>query len=170
MLTEVGRPRSKDLLPLVRHSVIHHPYFRTRPKLFPIKTCALSRFSIVTSIKQSKVMRLSGLQRSVLSLYRQCLREARRKPAVSRSMAYDYGDIVPTHPGYSEQFQEFRQVGLHSKFVTCVDVERMPFTCRSHFRQNLDIDKKDFSAIEYLLRKGRRQLELYSEPGITNIG
>ena len=40
---------------------------------------------------------------------------------------------------------------------------------RSEFRKNVQLDKKDFAAIEYLLRKGQRQLEIYSAPGITNI-
>ena len=40
---------------------------------------------------------------------------------------------------------------------------------RSQFEQNLALNKKDFGAIEYLLRKGQRQLEIYSEPGIKNI-
>jgi succinate dehydrogenase assembly factor 1 len=30
-------------------------------------------------------------------------------------------------------------------------------------------DKKDYSAIEYMLRKGQRQLETYSSPGLRNI-
>jgi succinate dehydrogenase assembly factor 1 len=30
-------------------------------------------------------------------------------------------------------------------------------------------DKKDYSAIEYMLRKGQRQLGIYSSPGIRNI-
>jgi succinate dehydrogenase assembly factor 1 len=31
------------------------------------------------------------------------------------------------------------------------------------------VGKKDFGAIEYLLRSGRRKLETYSDPGIRNI-
>ena len=42
-------------------------------------------------------------------------------------------------------------------------------TFRSEFYRNKALDKRDFGAIEFLLRKGRRQLELYSSPGITNI-
>ncbi|KAI4721891.1 hypothetical protein E4T48_01891 [Aureobasidium sp. EXF-10727] len=75
--------------------------------------------------------RLSGLQREVLSLYRKCLRETRKKPA----------DVRPNF---------------------------LQFT-RSEFREHKDYDKKDFSAIEYMLRKGQRQLEIYSSPGIRNV-
>ncbi|KAL1981194.1 hypothetical protein VTN96DRAFT_2995 [Rasamsonia emersonii] len=76
-------------------------------------------------------MRLSGLQREVLSLYRKCLREIRKKPADARN-----------------NFKEY---------------------ARSEFRKHLSVSKKDFTAIEYLLRKGHRQLEMYSSPGIRNI-
>ena len=40
---------------------------------------------------------------------------------------------------------------------------------RTEFEKNTALDKKDFDAIEYLLRKGQRQLEIYSSPGIRNI-
>ncbi|KAF1355106.1 complex 1 protein-domain-containing protein [Delphinella strobiligena] len=75
--------------------------------------------------------RLSGLQRDVLSLYRKCLREARKKPLDVRSNFLDFA--------------------------------------RSEFRQHLHVDKKDFSAVEYMVRKGHRQLEIYSAPGIRNV-
>lgn len=40
---------------------------------------------------------------------------------------------------------------------------------RTEFEKHMAINKKDFSAIEYLLRKGSRQLEIYSSSGIRNI-
>ncbi|KAH8422930.1 succinate dehydrogenase assembly factor 1 [Aspergillus melleus] len=40
---------------------------------------------------------------------------------------------------------------------------------RAEFRKHLSVNKKDFNAIEYLLRKGHRQVEMYSSPGIRNI-
>ena len=40
---------------------------------------------------------------------------------------------------------------------------------RSEFEKSLALDKKDFNAIEYLLRKGQRQLDIYSSPGIKDI-
>ena len=33
----------------------------------------------------------------------------------------------------------------------------------------MSINKKDFDTIEYLLRKGRKQLEIYQNPDIRNI-
>jgi succinate dehydrogenase assembly factor 1 len=40
---------------------------------------------------------------------------------------------------------------------------------RREFKEHQSVDKKDFGAIEHLLRMGTRKLELYSSPGIKNI-
>ena len=40
---------------------------------------------------------------------------------------------------------------------------------RREFERHLDLDKKDFGAIEFMLRKGDRQLEMYAAPNITNV-
>jgi hypothetical protein len=40
---------------------------------------------------------------------------------------------------------------------------------RTEFEKNIRIDKRDFGAIEFLLRKGRRQLDMYSSPGVKDI-
>lgn len=45
----------------------------------------------------------------------------------------------------------------------------LTMTRRAEFQKNILVGKKDFTAIEYLLRKGHRQLEMYSSPGIRNI-
>ncbi|ORY66246.1 uncharacterized protein BCR38DRAFT_339720 [Pseudomassariella vexata] len=76
-------------------------------------------------------MRLSGLQKEVLALYRGCLRESRKKPEATRP-----------------HFESFARI---------------------EFEKSINIDKKDFAAVEFLLRKGRRQLEVYSAPGIKDI-
>ncbi|KAF1982335.1 hypothetical protein K402DRAFT_340512 [Aulographum hederae CBS 113979] len=76
--------------------------------------------------------RLSGLQRNVVSLYRQCLRACGKKPIETR-----------------DNFRRF---------------------VRNQFRENAaGIDKKDFAAIEYMIRKGQRQLEIYKDEGIRNV-
>ncbi|KAF2214768.1 hypothetical protein CERZMDRAFT_36949 [Cercospora zeae-maydis SCOH1-5] len=40
---------------------------------------------------------------------------------------------------------------------------------RKEFERHIDMNKKDFATIEFLLRKGTRQLEIYEAPNITNI-
>ncbi|KAJ4340434.1 hypothetical protein N0V87_002418 [Didymella glomerata] len=56
-------------------------------------------------------------------------------------------------------------------------VKEKPANTRSHFREfaraefhkNQGVGKKDFGTIEYLLRRGRRQLETYQDPGIRDL-
>ncbi|KAM3476710.1 hypothetical protein MY4038_006057 [Beauveria bassiana] len=86
-------------------------------------------------------MRLSGLQKEVLALYRHCLRESRKKPEVPACP-------TPTRSATRPHFQAF---------------------ARSEFAKSRDIDKRDFAAIEFLLRKGKRQLQVYSSSGIKDI-
>jgi succinate dehydrogenase assembly factor 1 len=45
----------------------------------------------------------------------------------------------------------------------------MVYGGRTEFQKRIKLDKKDFGAIEYLLRKGQRQVEMYSSPGIKDI-
>lgn len=40
---------------------------------------------------------------------------------------------------------------------------------RAEFHKNQGVGKKDFGTIEYLLRRGRRQLESYQDPGIRDL-
>jgi succinate dehydrogenase assembly factor 1 len=46
---------------------------------------------------------------------------------------------------------------------------RADLTPRAEFQKHLAVDKRDFAAIEFLLRKGRRQLDVYSAPGVKDI-
>lgn len=40
---------------------------------------------------------------------------------------------------------------------------------RNEFEKNIAVEKRDFAAIEFLLRKGRRQVDAYSAPGVLDI-
>ncbi len=42
-------------------------------------------------------------------------------------------------------------------------------TYRNEFQKSIGLDRKDFGAIEYLLRRGQRQLEMYAAPGIKDV-
>ncbi|CAG8477235.1 12356_t:CDS:2 [Ambispora leptoticha] len=78
--------------------------------------------------------RRSGLQQSVINLYRDCCRAVHKKPPETRA-----------------RFQAF---------------------VRAQFRRP-DITSKDHAAIEYLLRRGKKQLEAYSgenEKGLPEPG
>ncbi|KAK9471068.1 uncharacterized protein V1510DRAFT_381756 [Dipodascopsis tothii] len=41
---------------------------------------------------------------------------------------------------------------------------------RAQFQQSSHVSKTDFGAIEYLLRRGRNQLEIYSSDSVRNVG
>ncbi|KAF9886192.1 hypothetical protein FE257_011915 [Aspergillus nanangensis] len=103
--------------------------------------------------------RLSGLQRDVLSLYRKCLREIRKKPIVSV-----LGSITPTIKSLDGPWAKLLLLSANQD-------TRGNFKsyARAEFEKYISVSKKDFNAIEYLLRKGQRQLEMYSSPGIRNI-
>ncbi|PQE12535.1 Complex 1 LYR protein [Rutstroemia sp. NJR-2017a BBW] len=92
--------------------------------------------------------RYSGLQREVLGLYRKCLRESRKKPVVSNA-----------------QWNGGAAVDLFVKEAR----KHFEAYARTEFQKSIKLDKKDFGAIEYLLRKGQRQVEMYSSPGIKDI-
>ncbi|KAF2832246.1 hypothetical protein CC86DRAFT_366102 [Ophiobolus disseminans] len=92
--------------------------------------------------------RLSGLQKDVLSLYRQCLRALKEKPNDTRPHFRNFAR--------SEQEMEYAR-SLHL------------ILNRGEFRKYTDVGKKDFGTIEYLLRRGRNQLETYRDPGIRDI-
>lgn len=69
--------------------------------------------------------RLSGLQREVLSLYRQCLRETRKKPLVRTFLrpvpaSQVFLLMIPDSPiGIEKQFQELCQVYCPSPPSVC---------------------------------------------------
>ncbi len=53
---------------------------------------------------------------------------------------------------------------LHAQYCAFADSH-----IRREFRKNSNVDKKDFAAIEFLLRMGNRKLQKYTAPGIRNI-
>lgn len=40
---------------------------------------------------------------------------------------------------------------------------------RENFRQYTGMSRKEFGAIEHLVRKGKKMLELYTNPGVRNV-
>lgn len=62
-------------------------------------------------------------------------------------------------------FSAFREV-FRSSILSLLS---LILVVRMEFEKSMTLGKKDFAAIEYLLRKGRRQVETYSSSGITDI-
>lgn len=76
-----------------------------------------------------------------------------------------------TAPGCETAFRGFCEVGPISLIQGIGALEWIGLTShhRNEFRKALALDKKDFATIEYLMRKGQRQLDMYSSPGIKDI-
>lgn len=53
--------------------------------------------------------------------------------------------------------------------VSLLVLSKLRPKARAEFQKHVSVNKKDFGTIEYLLRKGHRQLEMYASPGIRNI-
>lgn len=88
--------------------------------------------------------RLSGLQKSVLALYRSTLREATRK---DRQLQVK-DDAIASFPFLLQKEQ-----------TTC-------HYARSEFRkQAQSVKRSDFQKIEYMIRKGKKHLKLLKMPG-----
>ena len=114
-------------------------------------------------------MGLSGLQREVLSLYRKCLREVRKKPTVGiPSCNIMILSLKITLKNAKANFREHTRLATSGCFLKSYSIG-VNSSSRSEFRKYLNVNKKDFATIEYLLRRGYKQLELYSLPGIRNI-
>lgn len=116
--------------------------------------------------------RLSGLQREVLSLYRKCMREIRKKPVVG-APAYQFWlhrgvTLIDSLTCRNQDPTSRTMPGMSRSFPTTLGAPRLRRP-RAEFHKHLSVNKKDFGAIEYLLRKGRRQLETYASPGIRDI-
>lgn len=91
--------------------------------------------------------RLSGLQKEVLQLYRQILREAMAK---DRKMS-------------SQHRQTMNQLLSSSDTSTS-------YACNEFRKQASMVRRSDFKTIEYKIRKGRKQLQLLKMPGVNLVG
>jgi hypothetical protein len=98
--------------------------------------------------------------------------EGKQKKAGSKSLSFcqliaDKPDFYRTSGCISRALQ-----GMYKPFwVLRISIEHLLtlYWSRKEFERNRRLDKRDFSAIEYLLRKGQRQLEIYASPGIKDI-
>jgi len=107
----------------------------------------------------------------VLALYRKSLRESRKKPEVCIDQLASQTSL-PNFCRMSELTSNPSQGQSQIRIIISaleMDLVLMLRLRRKEFEKSIMLDKKDFGAIEYLLRKGQRQLEIYSSPGIKDI-
>ena len=95
-------------------------------------------------------VRLSGLQKDVLALYRSILREAIRK---DRKQPASVDNHLPLNQLFSSSSNS------STSFA------------RGKFREEASLVKRsDFKTIEYKIRKGQKQLKLLKMPGVNLVG
>jgi hypothetical protein len=75
-------------------------------------------------------------------------------------------NLYSPHADYKITFPRLHKVS--DRIISLQGVLLLMHT-RKEFRKHIDVGKKDFGTIEYLLRRGRNQLETYSDPGIRDI-
>lgn len=89
---------------------------------------------------------MSGLQKEVLQLYRQILREAASKDRkLAEQPQQTINELLTTSSSTSYARSEFR-------------------------KQAATVRRSDFKTIEYKIRKGRKQLQLLKMPGVNVVG
>lgn len=96
------------------------------------------------------VTRHSGLQKEVLALYRKILRVALEK---DRTLVLG-----------NDRTKQFFTTTLQSETSTTC------YACREFRRQASQAKRSDFKRIEYMIRKGEKQLKLLNMPGVQTIG
>ena len=132
------------------------------------------------------IARLSGLQKDVLALYRSILREALCKDRKAASPLPSPSSTVSFHPQQQQQHDAKDATGADSSnnHHQHRHQHRLPFSqiiqsasnsttsyARKKFRQDAELVRRsDFKKTEYLIRKGKKQLQLLKMPGVNVVG
>jgi succinate dehydrogenase assembly factor 1 len=98
--------------------------------------------------------RLSGIQKDVLSLYRRILREAARKDRNEAGEEIPFTTLLRTTSGDSASSPPGRTLS---------------YAAEEFRRQATSTRRSDFKKIEYLLRRGDKQLKLLQMPGVKVV-
>lgn len=141
-------PQRPSTLKTVRFEQWQHSFGAPTPPttlLVPL----LVHLIIVLTFMTSK---LSGLQREVLALYRSILRESIRK---DRKKV-----VVPMQPSHHRPVNAL----LYFSSNTTTSYAREQFR-----KESSTVRRADFKTIEYMIRKGRKQLQLLKMPGVDVV-
>ena len=105
-------------------------------------------------------MKLSGLQKEVLSLYRKILREAARKDRAAASVASGGPSFTDLLKGGGGSVEARSSISKPTSISYAA----------SEFRKQASTAKRsDFKKIEYMIRKGEKQLKLLQMPGVVKV-
>ena len=109
--------------------------------------------------------KLSGLEEDVLGLYRRFLRESMRKDRTDRCAIPSEEVLVQEQQQQQQAFLSLLQPDKKENESTSTS-----FT-RQKFRQETGtVKRSDFKTIEFMIRKGEKQLKLMQMPGVTVVG
>lgn len=106
--------------------------------------------------------RLSGIQQDVLSLYRRILRETARKDRREHSGGTDI----------SQSFHFLSLLGKNKNANAAASLISNHSTAyaSAEFRRQADTAKRsDFKKIEYMIRRGDKQIKLLRMPGVKVV-
>lgn len=103
--------------------------------------------------------RHSGLQKDVLALYRKILREA-----VKKDRKHELTSASRTggnQPSFSSLLLDGRRNGESTSTA---------YAAAEFRRQAETVKRSEFKRVEYMIRKGEKQIKLLRMPGVTTIG
>ena len=105
--------------------------------------------------------RLSGLQKDVLALYRSIIREAVRKDRLAAPSLSAESSISRENNGVCQLLKSSSTSSSSSTTTSYA---------RNQFRKEASLVRRsDFKTIEYKMRKGKKQLQLLSMPGVNVV-
>jgi hypothetical protein len=110
----------------------------------------------------------SGLQKQVLGLFRSVLREARRKD----SPAGPGTATVSSPESHTTAGSEYASSNLGTASFPLLLSDRATTTSyasREFRKQASAVRRSDFKKIEYMIRKGEKQLKVLRMPGVLKV-
>ena len=123
--------------------------------------------------------RLSGLQQDVLSLYRRILREAMKKDRteLKQRSLHKFDETTDiSDSNYGVQRKSFLELHRHdgekvSAASTCptTPLTTTAFAVIEFRKQALSVQRSDFKKIDYMIRKGDKQIKLLRMPGVKFV-
>lgn len=124
--------------------------------------------------------KLSGLQQDVMSLYRRILREAMKKDrleleqwrAKESSNCTRSSNLTHSKTNY-KSFLELRRHANEQCTTSSADptsqLTTTAYAINEFRKQALSVHRSDFKKIDYMIRKGGKQIKLLRTPGVKLV-
>ena len=124
--------------------------------------------------------KLSGLQQDVMSLYRRLLREAMKKDRLEleqRNAKESNGSTRNSNLTHiksnNKSFLELRRHGNNrlstSNAGTTMQLTTTAYAINEFRKQALSVQRSDFKKIDYMIRKGGKQIKLLRMPSVNLV-